>query len=101
MTTRGIVWGDDEFRSRLDDLILEGFTPEEAFEMSSWPFPLTHWMIGNLRQARRALISNLKRRGMSDSDIQEELNDRYLRLGLKGQYEDEEWYFDRRGAPVA
>ena len=94
-------WSDDEFSRRLDYLIAQGFTPEEAYEIAGWHQDFSNWMLKNLIEDRQTLMKNLKSRGLPQNDIDKELTARYLRLGIRGQYEEEDWYFDRKGAAAS
>ena len=88
-------WTDFEFQRRMTSLQGDGFTPEEAFDMSSWNVPLSHFVIRNMRRDRRILRRSLVTRGQSDADIMDFLVERYIDLGVRGKYENEDWYFAR------
>jgi hypothetical protein len=91
-------WTTAQFQRRLDSLIRDGFTPEEAFTLANWSVPLNHWVIERMRRARRSMMTRFRREGLGADEIQERLDERYLELGIRGQYEDEAWYFSRTGA---
>ena len=99
MTNRPSRWSNEEFQSRYRLLISEGFIPEEAWELAHWNQPLDHWVLRNMRADRQRLVKNLSNQGLEPAEIANELHDRYMDLGLRGQFEEEDWYFERKGAP--
>ena len=88
-------WTTPQFQRRLESLMRDGFTPEEAFDLATWQQPLSHFVISGMRNARRRLVNQLTREGLSEAEVQERLTRRYIDLGIQGQYENEEWYVAR------
>ena len=91
-------WTRTQFRNRVARLREDGFNPEEAWDIALWSHNLDHWVIRHMRQDRRKLMRNWLNAGLSEDEIRERLDRRYIDLGVKGQYEDEEWYVARVGA---
>ena len=91
-------WSRFQFRRRVTLLREDGFTPEEAWDMALWSHNLDHWVLRNVRSARRKLMANWRDQGLSDDEITARLTRRYIDLGIQGLYEDEEWYVARVGA---
>ncbi len=83
---------------RMNILIREGFTPEEAFDLANWKAGISHWTVRGLRRDRRALLANLRGQDLSEEEITAVLERRYVDLGIRGQFEQEDWYFNRVGA---
>ena len=91
-------WSRGQFLRRVRLLRADGFTPEEAWDVALWGQNLSHWVIRHLRQDRKKLVANWQGIGMSEGEITERLNRRYIDMGVRGQFEDEEWYVQRVGA---
>ncbi len=92
------IWTREEFLNRVHRLRQQGFTPEESWDIAGWKHELSHWVISNLRRDRRVLIKSWRDDGMIEEEIDARLTQRYVALGVRGQYEDEEWYVARVGA---
>ena len=91
-------WTIAQFRRRQAQLEKDGFIPEEAFALANWRQWLDHWVIAKLRTTRKQLVKDWRSQGLDESEISSRLWNRYLDLGVRGQFEDEDWYFERVGA---
>ena len=94
----GRKWTTRELNRRFDSLAGDGFTPEEAWDLALWNQTLNHWVIKRMRSDRRKQIREFRRQGLTEDDIEKRLTERYIELGIRGQFEDEEWYYERTGA---
>ena len=93
-------WTNEEHRARFERLKTWGFLPDEAWRIAQWEVKLNHFIIRGLRRSRSKIIKEWKEQGLSDEEIAGMLWQRWIDLGLRGQYEEEDWYLARAGVPA-
>ncbi len=91
-------WTLNQWRVRFARLRAEEFTPEEAYAMANWLVKLDSFVLRHMRSDRRALLKQWRKEEMPEDEIAQALERRYIDLGVRGQYVDEEWYVQREGA---